>query len=396
MRVAYLDCNAGISGNMFLGAMLSLGLSKERLTSELLKLPLKLPALMIEKVNKNGISATSMEVTAFHEHEHRHLADIAELIKGAAYSEEITTKAIQCFTHLAEAEAKIHGVSVAEIHFHEVGAVDAIIDIVGACIGIQVLNIEKLVASPVRVGFGTVICAHGEIPLPAPATVELLKGFKMFGGELEGEWATPTGAAILKTFVTASGPLPSLEIIGVGYGAGSANRAIPNVLRIILGDDNQATVDYDDQQLVLETNIDDMNPEIYSYVGELLLKAGAKDYYFTPVLMKKGRPGVVITVIAPFENAPAIEALLLKETTTLGVRRYEVKRSCLTRAQIEVTVAQQKIRVKTAYQNGLLLKYAPEYEDCLSVAKITQIPLKNIYEEAVLEARKVLENRGPL
>jgi len=237
MKTLYLDCGAGISGNMFLGSMIDLGFPKELLENELKKLPLPIPEIKIETVNRQGISAVFFEVDCGHEHHHRHLREIIALIKDARFEKNVTDAAIRCFTLLAEAEAKIHGVSIEEIHFHEVGAIDAIVDIVGAFLAFEYFKIETVIVSPIRVGFGTVRCAHGEIPIPAPAAVELLTGFTVYGGEHSGEWATPTGAAILRTIATPGcSSVPMMQIQKTGYGAGTANRAIPNILRSILGD----------------------------------------------------------------------------------------------------------------------------------------------------------------
>ena len=254
-------------------------------------------------------------------------------------------------------------------------------------------GVSSLLVSPLRVGFGTTVCAHGEIPLPAPATVELLKKFTIFGGEFAGEWTTPTGAAIIKTLATGCDSLPMLRITQIGYGAGTRDCPIPNVVRLIFGETAFESC-WNDMQTVLETNIDDMNPEIYGYLGELLLRTGAKDYYFTPVQMKKGRPGVLITVVAPFEKVAELEEVLLKETTTLGIRKYNVQRSCMERNYLTVIVRGVSIKIKTAFINGQLVKYAPEYEDCLKISQNFKCPLREIYEEAICQARKILQNEG--
>jgi uncharacterized protein (TIGR00299 family) protein len=405
MKIAYLDCGAGVSGNMLVGAMVNLGLPPEYLISQLRKLPMEFPELKFDIVKRQAIQATFFGVYeksehnhddgshANEHHHHRHLADILAMIEGAEFEASIAANAKKCFTILAEAEAKIHGISSDEVHFHEVGAVDAIVDIVGTCIGMAYFQIEKTVVSPVRVGFGTVTCAHGVIPLPAPAAMELLSGFKIYGGELEGEWATPTGAALLRTFTSHSGPLPRMEVAKIGYGAGSQDRVIPNVLRIMIGNSLEGDPG-EEEQVVIETNIDDMNPEFIGYLGELLLKAGAKDYYLTPVQMKKNRPGILITIIVPLSNYKEIENILLTETTTIGVRRHLVQRRCLQRDTLQIEVAGREVRIKTAWQNNKLLNFAPEYEDCRKVAQELSIPLKEIYDEAKSQARKILKNGG--
>lgn len=392
MDIAYLDCNAGISGNMFLGALIDLGFPVERLKEGIQKLPLSIPNLKCERVSRKGITATWFDTELVHEHHHRHLTQITDIIVKADYSKSVTDNVIRCFQNLAEAEAKIHGVSTEEIHFHEVGAVDAIIDIVGACLGIEFFQLNQLIASPIRVGFGTVKCAHGEIPIPAPAALELLTNFNIFGGEHEGEWTTPTGAAILKTFAKPSNYMPQITLERIGYGAGTADRQIPNVHRIILGSSHQ--VEQKDYQVILETNIDDLNPEVYGFLGETILKNGARDFYFTPVYMKKGRPGILVTVIAPPENVPQIEDLLFKQTSTLGVRKYTVERDCLDRDFLTVELKGCKIKIKTALQNGEIIKFAPEYNDCLKAAEILNQPLKDIYDEANFQFRKMFYNEG--
>lgn len=393
MKTIYLDGGTGMSGNMFLGGLLDLGLPEDYLRQELSRLPIHLPEIVINRVDRKGIQAVHLDVREIHEHFHRHLGDISKIISEAGFNPKITENALRIFTHLAEAEAKIHGVSMEKIHFHEVGALDAIVDIVGACIGLEYFGIYSLKVSPLRVGFGMIDCAHGQIPLPAPATVELLKNFTVFGGELPGEWTTPTGAAIVKTFGTGIDSLPPLRVEKTGYGAGTRDCSIPNVVRLIIGEVPRDS-SMGDIQTVLETNIDDMNPEILGVVGDLLLKGGARDYYFTPVQMKKGRPGVLLTVVAPAEKVNELEEIIFKETTTLGIRKYSVERSCLERDQRTVIVHEFPIKIKMAFFQGKLLKYAPEYEDCLQVSRNLKCPLREIYEEAIFQARKIIQNEG--
>jgi uncharacterized protein (TIGR00299 family) protein len=387
MKTAYLDCAAGISGNMFLGAMLDLGLPEEKLLSELGKLAIRLPKITIERVVRNGISAMLFDVPDYHEHHHRHLADIVSILNDSSLSPRIIKSAICCFENLANAEAKVHGVTVDEIHFHEVGAVDAIIDIVGTAIGIDYLGLDQIIASAIRVGYGTVRCAHGEIPLPAPAALELLNGFTIYGGELEGEWTTPTGAAILKTFAHGSQSLPAMKIGRIGYGSGSSERKIPNVLRIAMGTQD-SEVSEGDFQIVMETNIDDMNPEFFGYIGDRLMAAGVRDYFFTPIFMKKNRPATKITVITSSETLAVAEKILLDETTTLGLRKYVVQRTCLDREELIVDEEGETIRIKVAKIDANNIKLAPEYDDCVAVAKKSDRPLREIYVNAVHQGMK--------
>lgn len=392
MNVAYLDCNAGISGNMFLGALFDLGYPFETFKTEIGKLPLPIPEFNIVKVSKKGITATWFDTNQVHEHQHRNLSQIIDIIMKAGYPQKVADNAVRCFEHLAEAEAKIHGVSIQEIHFHEVGAVDAIIDIVGACLGIEHFKIDQIMVSPIRLGFGTVKCAHGIIPVPAPATLELLKNFTIFTGEYEGEWTTPTGAAILKTFAKASALMPKIILERVGYGAGTSERPIANVHRIILGKVDQ--IEPKDCQMVLETNIDDLNPELYGFLGEALLKNGALDFYFTSIYMKKGRPGILVSVIVPPENVSRIEDLLFKQTSTLGIRKYLVERQCLAREYQTVDLKGCRIKIKIALKNGEIINYAPEYEDCLQAAQTLNQPLKDVYDEAKYQFRKMFFQEG--
>ncbi len=392
MKTAYLNCDAGISGNMFVGALLDLGLSKDYLLQELQKLGLQLPKITISNVTRQGIQATLFEVEEVHEHHHRHLSDISNIVDKANLNVNIIEKVKRCFINLAEAEAKIHGTSIEEVHFHEVGALDAIVDIVGSCIGLDYLKIDQILVSPIRVGYGTITCAHGIIPIPAPATTELLTGFKIFGGEYSGEWATPTGAAILKTLAIPEDSVPLLKVNATGYGAGSQDRQIPNVFRIILGEDNN--INKEEEIFVIETNIDDMNPEIFSYLGELIFAAGAKDYYVIPIQMKKGRPGVEIKIITPRDFVSSIEEIIITQTTTLGVRVYPVTRRCAEREIINVKINDENIRVKVARLDNKIVNYGPEYDDCAKVARKKSMPLKDVYEEVKNEARKILNIGG--
>lgn len=393
MRELYLDCFAGISGNMILGALLDLGLSADDLSQELNKLPLGQSKLIIDKVTKKSISATYFDVDLHHEHHHRHLKDVIEIINEGDFDPVVKKDAVDCFALLAEAEAKVHGVDIQAIHFHEVGAVDAIVDIVGTCWGLHALGVASIKVSPVRVGFGTVQCEHGLIPLPAPAAMELLKGFPVYGGEFEGEWTTPTGAAILKKFAVPVNGLPEFKLLNIGYGAGSSERIIPNVLRIILGE-NEETGSDEESQVVVETNIDDMNPEIFGYLGDKLLENGVRDYFMTPVYMKKGRPGTLLTAVVSPENVPKIEEIILSETTTLGIRKYPVKRRCLSREMIKVEMDGYQVGVKLGYINDSQCKIAPEFEDCRGLALKTGRPMLEIYHEAMISAKKIMAEKG--
>jgi uncharacterized protein (TIGR00299 family) protein len=395
LKIAYLDCSAGISGNMLLGALLDLGLPREYLLTEISKLGVQLPEIKIGRVERAGISAVLVDVREqhSHQHQHRHLSDIEALISAADFSNQVKEKAIECFQHLAIAEAKIHNVPVEGVHFHEVGAIDAIIDIVGAMIGMIYLEFETILASPVRVGSGSIKCAHGEIPLPAPAALELLKDFTIYGGEIEGEWTTPTGAALLKTLATKCASIPFYQLKAIGYGAGNAERKIPNVLRLISGEDLKRLYQ-EEEQVIIETNIDDMNPEYYGYLGEKLLLAGVKDYFYTPVYMKKNRPATQLTVVVSPDSVKRVEDLIFNETTTLGLRKYSVQRASMERSEITVEVYENIIRVKAGIIAGQVVKMAPEYEDCQKAAKKTGQTLRAIYEAAIFQAKQISDLRN--
>jgi uncharacterized protein (TIGR00299 family) protein len=389
LKIAYLDCSAGISGNMFLGALLDLGLPREYLFTELNKLQVGLPEIVIGRVERAGISAVLVDVREQHSHQHQHrsLGDIETLINVADFNKQVKEGAIECFRCLAVAEAKIHNLPVEEVHFHEVGAIDAIIDIVGTMIGVTYFEFDTIISSSVRVGNGTVKCAHGEIPLPAPATLELLKDFTIYGGEIAGEWTTPTGAALLKTLAVNCASLPKFQLKTIGYGAGNAQRKIPNVLRLISGEDYERLYQ-EEEQVIIETNIDDMNPEYYGYLGEKLLLAGVKDYFYTPVYMKKNRPATQLTVIVSPDLVNGIENLIFNETTTFGLRKHLVQRACMERSEITVKVDESIVRVKTGVIAGQIIKLAPEYEDCLKLAKETGQTLRAIYEKASEQAKQ--------
>jgi uncharacterized protein (TIGR00299 family) protein len=390
MKIAYLDCRAGISGNMFLGALLSYGLPQKYLFAELDKLKVVLPTINVKRIKQQQIEATLFEVSDCEGHHHRNLDDIELIINSSSLETSVKVQAIKCFQNLAAAEAKIHGIAVETVHFHEVGALDAIIDIVGAAIGINYFNFDRILVSPVRMGCGSIHCAHGEIPLPGPAALELMKGFTIFSGELAGEWTTPTGAAILKTFTQPVASIPSLQLIGVGYGAGSTERKIPNILRLIVGEAQQA-YSLKEQQIVMETNIDDMNPEMLGYLGKKLLSCGVKDYFYTPIYMKKNRPALKLTIIFDPNLTDKVERILFNETTTLGVRKYFVERSCMERGELMIDFDNDSVRIKTGLIAGKVVKYAPEYEDCQAIAIRSGKSLQSIYETALLKARQILK-----
>ncbi len=381
MKILYFDCFAGISGDMVLGALVDAGLKPTDLKAELAKLSLTGWDIRAEKVMKNALSAIRLHVETAEGHVHRGLSDITRIIDNSGLDDKIKKQSKDAFTQLAEVEAAIHNKSVDEIHFHEVGALDAIIDIVGSMTGIHLLGIDKVFSSRVHVGTGFVKAAHGEIPLPAPATMALLRDVPVYSTGIEAELTTPTGAAILTTLAEEYGPLPSMKVESIGYGAGGRDLPIPNLLRVCLGTAEAERYDEDTVQLI-ETNIDNMNPEFFEFVSERLFTAGALDVWTAPIIMKKSRPAVTLSVLAEENDTAKITDIIFTETTTLGVRSRRVRRQKLQRESIVVPTKYGEIRVKIGKLGDEIKNIAPEYDDCKKAADGHSIPLKDVYDEA--------------
>jgi len=365
MKTAYIDCIFGVSGDMMLGALVSCGVSMDYLGAELEKLGVDGFELREEPLTISGIAATHVEVVTEHQHEHRHLSQIRDIIESSGLSDRTKGRATRIFTRLAEAEATVHDTTPEKIHFHEVGALDAIVDVVGACIGFEYLGVERVVSSPIRLGSGTVKCAHGVMPVPVPAVVELTKGVPTVRTSYDGEITTPTGAAIVTTLAGTWGDLDDFVADSTGYGAGTKEwNDHPNLLRITVGE----TADVDDgldtdRCLLLETNIDDMNPEVYGYLSDRLFEAGALDVFMTPIYMKKGRPATLLSVLAEETKSQACAVIMLTETTTIGVRISKVVRKKLERESRTLDTTFGPVRVKVVTVGGRE-RIAPEYEDC--------------------------------
>ncbi|HAA77127.1 TPA: nickel pincer cofactor biosynthesis protein LarC, partial [Candidatus Latescibacteria bacterium] len=337
-RRAYIDCFAGASGDMFLGALVDAGVPFETLESELSKLGMSDYTLSHSTTTKHGITATKVDVLAQEGHVHRHLSDIVDILNASSLDQDVKNRALAVFTRLAEAEANVHGTTIEKVHFHEVGAVDAIVDIVGTVIGIKHLGIGHIDCSALSVGTGSTKGAHGAMPIPVPAVVAMCADVPLRRTEIPKELLTPTGAALLTTFADSFGEPTTFTGDTVGYGAGTRDLdEIPNLLRIEIGDDTSLAGTETDEVVVLETNIDDMNPEWFGYVGDRLWEAGAKDVYVAPVQMKKGRPGSLLTVLCDASNTDAIKRILLGETTTLGVRQTTMTRTILPRRHATVS-----------------------------------------------------------
>ncbi|HHX74382.1 MAG TPA: nickel pincer cofactor biosynthesis protein LarC [Firmicutes bacterium] len=382
MKILYFDCFSGAAGDMILGALLDAGSREEAVRSELARLPLTGFELETERVNKKGINALKVHVRVREKDQpHRHFHDIKNMLLASGLSPRVREVSLAVFTRLAAAEGKVHGVPPEKVHFHEVGAVDSIVDIVGTAAALADLGAEKIYSSPLQTGCGTVECAHGVLPVPAPATLELLRGVPVSAPCAEGELLTPTGAAILTTIATF-GPPPAMTVLKTGYGAGSRELARPNVLRVTVGKARAAglaaaTV------TVYEATIDDMNPEFYGYLAGKLADAGAVDVTLTPVLMKKGRPGTMVTVLVHSPHEEAVLQALFAETTTLGVRRTTADKLMLNRRSVEVKTPYGLVRIKLGELDGRLLNASPEYEDCAALAAGTGTPLKEIYAAAL-------------
>jgi pyridinium-3,5-bisthiocarboxylic acid mononucleotide nickel chelatase len=466
MRIAYLDCFSGISGDMFLGALIDAGVPEQLLEQTVAALNVG-ARLEISRVSRAGISAIKVDVysngekdlprevyweqqaaqsgrsasedehrhphrhdhghphaheaepvallehnyalqstapswtgtssshSAPHEHEYNHahshergrgLSEISAIIRKAAISESAKATAIAIFEALGAAEAKIHDTDIEKIHFHEVGAVDAMVDIVCAAVGAEVLGVGEIVCSPLNVGGGTVKCAHGTLPVPAPATLELLKDASVYSSGVQAELVTPTGAAIVKTLVRRFASFPSMRVEKTGYGAGTRDFSEhANVVRLTIGE-TQPEFSADipqDTVIVLEANIDDLNPQVFGYVVDRLLEEGALDVFGMPVQMKKNRPGMLLTVLCRPDQASKLTHMIFTETTTLGVRQREEKRKILARQWVTVATRWGDVRLKVASMNGTVTNYAPEYEDCHRIAAERHVPLKNVMQEAL-------------
>jgi uncharacterized protein (TIGR00299 family) protein len=447
MRIAYLECFSGISGDMFLGALVDAGVPAALLEKTVAALDVG-ARLEVSRVDRSGISAVKVDVYARgekdapredpahghddhghhdhghhdhghhdHRHDHRHehepvellehnyakgetragayqhahdhergLKEIRQIIAKAKISETAKAKAIAIFEALGRAEAKIHNRDIETIHFHEVGAVDAMVDIVCAAVGAEALGVDEIICSSLNVGGGTVKCAHGTFPVPAPATVELLKDAPVYSSGIEAELVTPTGAAIVKTLCTRFAAFPAMKVEKSGYGAGARDfSGHANVVRLTVGeaDIEFATKILQETITVLEANLDDLNPQVFGYVMDRLLEEGALDAFGVPVQMKKNRPGTLLTVLCRPEDASKLTQLLFTETTTLGVRRREEMRQALARKWVTVDTRWGKVRMKVASMNGTVTNYAPEYEDCRRIAADNHVPLKSVMQEAL-------------
>lgn len=383
MKTAYFDCIAGASGDMILGALVDAGWPVEALRAELEKLHLTDFAIEAKPVLKNGFAATKIDVQVSDSTPERRLADILAVVEGSSLSPKIKERASRIFTRICEAEADIHRASLHQVHLHEVGGVDAIVDVCGALAGIEALGIESVVASPLPLGRGFVQGAHGRIPLPAPATLALLKGCPVVGSPIEKELVTPTGAALLVELADSFGPIPALTITGIGYGAGTRDLVIPNVLRLVLGNAPSAPQGLITEPLVqLETNIDSDTPEVLGHVSRLLMAAGALDVAFHPAQMKKDRPGTKVEVLARAPEVTTLQNILFSETSTLGIRRLEVERDSLPRSMQCILTPHGLIRVKVATLPDGTAKISAEYEDCRAAAEATGVPLRRIMRDA--------------
>lgn len=389
MRIAYFDCFSGVSGDMTLGALLACeGADEAAFRERLAQLSVPGYELEIRRVKREGISATDVDVRLLEKDQGhgRHLSDIAGILERSGLSDWVKEKALAVFTRLADAEAKIHGASREAIHFHEVGAVDAIVDIVGSCILLEMLGVRQTATSPLPCGYGTITCQHGIMPIPAPATLELLSGFPVRSVDIQGELVTPTGAALVTTLSDAAtaGHMPSMRIVTSGFGAGKKQFVpdMPNLLRVVIGE----TEDTDSTPrtiTVLETNLDDQSPESFDLLMERSFAAGALDIFFTPIHMKKNRPATLVTVLCPTPKADALTGVLFRETGTFGVRRREQERETLQREWRTVTTRYGDIRLKIGLRHGEIVTVAPEYEDCKRAAIEHDAPLQAVYQEAL-------------
>ena len=382
MKIAYFDCFAGASGDMIMGALLDAGLPEETLRERLSALHLAEFELRIKRVDKKGFKATKVDVLVSHDVTERHLPEIETIIQDSDLQPTIRERAVAIFRRLGEVEADIHSTTLEQVHLHELGGVDTIVDVVGALVGLDALGIEVVYSSPLPMGRGFTQGAHGSIPLPAPATMALLKDVPIIGSDLMFELVTPTGAVLLTSLANSFGPLPAMTMTSVGYGAGEYDLPIPNVLRLIVGEQARPGTAVTETLVMLETNVDDLNPEIYDYVIGSLVDSGALDVSLLPVHMKKNRPATLIQVLCRPTDVEALTRILFAETSTLGLREHFVTRHALARTIQELETPYGAVRVKIAEWGEGETKAAPDYEDCRRLAELNHVPLREIYRAA--------------
>lgn len=395
MRLAYFDCQSGISGDMLLGALVDCDVSLDVIKKSLALLPIQGFEILVNRVNKAGLISTQVEVRVDDYVKERRLAELLTLIQESQLPEKIKGKTLDVFQRIGVVEARIHGLDVEKVHLHELGGLDTILDVVGVFLGMEILKIEKVFASPLPIGSGYIQSAHGTIPLPAPATLALLEGVPIVGSEFKNELVTPTGAALLTSLVQEFGIIPPMRLLKTGYGAGKRDMPIPNVLRLLIGEGiepSSSNYAFQEEKLVcLECNIDNMNPEIYSYLSECLFNTGALDVSLIPIYMKKNRPGTLVKVLCSEEIAENLIDILFSETTTLGARKYSVNRYSVERHITQVTTPYGAVNVKFSKKGDKSWNYTPEYEDCRRLASQHHIPIIKIYRAAEFAAEEYLK-----
>ncbi|NJD60635.1 MAG: TIGR00299 family protein [Anaerolineales bacterium] len=396
MKIGYLDCPSGISGDMFLSALVDCGAPLDDIKERLALLPIQGFKITSKRVNKAGLTAIQVDVLVDDRVTERKLAEIINLILQSPLSENIKGKAVEVFRRIGEVEALIHGLEVEEIHLHELGGLDTIVDVVGVLLGMELLGIDRLIASPLPLGSGTIQSAHGTLPLPAPASLALLKGVPIHGSEINKELVTPTGAALLTSLVQEFGIIPAMRLEKIGYGAGKRDLPTPNVLRLLIGESMEPTLSsyslQTEKLVCLECNIDNMNPEIYSYLSERLFNTGALDVSLTPVYMKKNRPGSLVTVLCTEDDTEKLMEIIFSETTTLGIRKYSVDRYSVERHITQVSTPYGAVNIKFSKKGDKSWNYTPEYEDCRRLALQHNIPIQKIYRAAEFAAEEHLQN----
>jgi pyridinium-3,5-bisthiocarboxylic acid mononucleotide nickel chelatase len=391
IRTAYFDCYSGISGDMILGALVDLGVDIKDIRKALKRIDLKRYELQAKKVQRNGLACTQITVAiekSKPQHSHRCFTNIKKLIGQSSLPAKVKNNSIEIFKRIAKVEAKIHNTTIEKIHFHEVGGIDSIVDIVGGVWAIESLKLDKVYSSALNVGEGVVDCAHGRLPVPAPATLKLLKGIPIFSTGVKTELTTPTGAAMIGFYADKFQSIPEMTITGDGYGAGSRIiPSIPNLLRVMVG---EMSLKEPENLVMIETNIDDMNPEIFDAVMESLFKEGALDVYFSSINMKKNRPATKVSVLAEKKAREVLSKILLRETTSFGVRFHEVGRLTLEREIQKLKTSYGVIKIKIGSLDGETVQATPEFEDCRNAALKKKVPVKKVYDEVLAQAQRKL------